>query len=106
MSLNRLTPSEGETQRPAIEMRKGIWPRSTSCVLRAMREGTPWSPCSTTLAWMFELAREGDSVGGSLNYDQRAGAVECFWPGDGRFMGTRHLEVARSLAERIFTLER
>lgn len=96
-------------QRQALP--QGLRPRGTSAIaFMQLPEGivarvTPPRELPEEVMSLYILAREGEAVGGSLNYDSRAGAVECFWPGDGRFMGTRHLDVAQRLAERIFTLK-
>jgi hypothetical protein len=46
--------------------------------------------------------RVGDRVGDSLNYDDRAGTVELFWPNERKNLGQRHLDVAAGLAREIF----
>ena len=91
-------------------MPEGLRPRGTSAIAflqppeGTVTRVTPPRELPAEVVSLYILAREGDAVGGSLNYDRRAGAVECFWPGPGRFMGTRHLDVARQLSEQIFTL--
>jgi biotin carboxylase len=97
----------GQTQ----ALPQGLRPRGTSAIAflqppeGTVTRVTPPRELPKEVMSLYILAREGDAVGGSLNYDRRAGAVECFWPGDGRFMGTRHLDMARQLSERIFTLK-
>jgi len=97
----------GQPQQLPRELR----PRGTSAIaFMQTRAGTvtrvtPPRQLPAEVTSVYILAREGDVLGQSLNYDSRAGAVECFWPGEGRFMGTRHLELAQHLAEQIFTLE-
>jgi biotin carboxylase len=53
---------------------------------------------------LYITARKGTILGGSLNYDDRAGTVEFFWPDQLTYPGPRHLELAHQLAEQIFTI--
>jgi biotin carboxylase len=92
------------------QLPKDLRPRGTAAIAFMQTKAgtvtrvTPPRELPEEVMSLYILAREGDAVGTSLNYDSRAGAVECFWPGDGRFLGTRHLEMAQRLAEQIFTL--
>jgi formate-dependent phosphoribosylglycinamide formyltransferase (GAR transformylase) len=54
---------------------------------------------------LYVTARAGDKVGESLNYDDRVGTVEYFWPEERGNLGRRHLELTDQLARKIFTLE-
>lgn len=53
---------------------------------------------------LYLTAKQGDTVGGSLNYDDRLGTVEFFWPEERANLGTRHLDLAAELAARIFEI--
>ncbi len=53
---------------------------------------------------LYITGRKGDVIGGSLNYDDRVGTVEFFWPGVKLNLGRKHLEMADGLAEKIFSI--
>lgn len=53
---------------------------------------------------LYITARKGSVLGGSLNYDDRAGTVEYFWPGQLTYPGPKHLELTSQLAEQILTI--
>lgn len=53
---------------------------------------------------LYLTGRKGAVVGSSLDYDDRVGTVEFFWPGQLISSGPRHLELASQLAEQIFTI--
>ena len=47
---------------------------------------------------LYITGRKGGIVGDSLNYDDRVGTVEFFWPGETANLGRKHLEMADTLA--------
>jgi len=54
---------------------------------------------------LYVNKRPGERVGDSLNYDDRAGTVELFWPNERKNLGRRHLDAADGLAREIFDVE-
>ncbi|HEY0514081.1 MAG TPA: ATP-grasp domain-containing protein [Thermoanaerobaculia bacterium] len=54
---------------------------------------------------LYITAKPGSVAGSPSDYDQREGAIELFWPEIATDAPpTRHIEVARQLTERIFTV--
>jgi len=54
---------------------------------------------------LYLNARVGQSVGQSLNYDDRLGTIEFYWDGRVGDIGRRHLELAEQLRDEIYDIE-